>query len=375
MTKKFSAVIVAGGTGSRMGRPKQLLKINGIPCLFRSIKTFEAAGASEIIVVSGAEVLKEVKKEFPSVITAPPAATRLGSVVSGVKKAKFGVIAVHDGARPLVKKEHILKTAASAAKYGAALLAVKSKDTIKSVSRGIVAQTPDRNTLYQAQTPQAYKAGIIKEALKKYGHLKNATDESQLVEKLGVKVHIVDGDYTNIKITEPSDIQSAESFLGSSLYRTGFGFDLHRLVEGRPFIIGGVKIPHKKGFLGHSDGDLVLHAICDAALGAAVLGEIGMLFPPTDEKIKGISSVKIAKTVLELLKKHGFEIVHIDATLVTEEPKIKPHYEAVRKSLNKIFGAGLENISFKCKSYEGVGEIGAGNAAVCHALVAVKKQN
>lgn len=370
---KFSAVIVAGGSGTRMGRPKQMLPLAGRPVLFRSIDAFLAAGAAEIIVVSGEEVLARVSAAYPSVITAPAAQTRIGSVINGVNKASMAVVAVHDGARPLVEPEHILTTVAAAQEHGAALLAVKSKDTVKQVKDFTVLKTLDRNELYNAQTPQAYRAEIIKDALSKFGHLADATDESQLVEKLGVKVHIVEGSYKNIKITTPEDMMSAESFLGAAPARTGLGFDLHRLVEGRKFIIGGIEIPHTKGFLGHSDGDLVLHALCDAALGAAALGEIGILFPPTDEKIKGISSVVIAQKVIELLAQNGWEIAFMDATIITEAPKMKPHYDAVKNSLENIFKIGLENISFKSKSHEGVGEIGAGNAAMCHALVTLRR--
>lgn len=154
--------------------------------------------------------------------------------------------------------------------------------------------------------------------------------------------------------------------------RVGFGYDIHRMAEGRKFIIGGLELAHSKGLVGHSDGDVVLHAICDAALGAIAAGEIGEFFPPTDLTIKGISSVVIAKKVLETFKERDAEIVHINATIVTEEPKMRPHYTAVRKSLNEVFGIGLQNISFKAKSHECLGEIGRGEACECHAVVTVK---
>ena len=154
--------------------------------------------------------------------------------------------------------------------------------------------------------------------------------------------------------------------------RTGFGFDIHRLKKGGKLIIGGVEIPFEKGLVGHSDGDLVLHAICDAALGAVCAGEIGEYFPPTKETKKGISSVFITKKILEIIKKKGASIVHIDATIVAQAPKMKPHYLEVRKSLNKIFKIGLGNISFKSKSHEGLGDIGKGNAMQAFAVVNVK---
>ena len=156
------------------------------------------------------------------------------------------------------------------------------------------------------------------------------------------------------------------------MIKAGFGFDIHRMEQGRGLILGGLEIAHSKGLVGHSDGDLVLHAICDAALGAAAAGEIGEFYPPTDASIAGISSAVIARRVLEILKEKGAQIVHIDCTVVAQEPKMHPHYGAVRKSLEGIFQIGLENISFKAKSHEGLGEIGRGEAMACHAVVTIK---
>ncbi|MDR1684150.1 MAG: 2-C-methyl-D-erythritol 2,4-cyclodiphosphate synthase [Elusimicrobiota bacterium] len=154
--------------------------------------------------------------------------------------------------------------------------------------------------------------------------------------------------------------------------KVGFGFDIHRLVEGRRLIIGGADLGYNKGLLGHSDGDVLLHAVCDAALGACAAGEIGQYYPPTDATIAGISSVVITKRVLEVLEERGAQIAHIDATIIAEEPKMRPHYDLVRASLDKIFKLGLENISFKAKSHEGLGEIGRGEAIACHAVVTIK---
>ena len=164
----------------------------------------------------------------------------------------------------------------------------------------------------------------------------------------------------------------AEAFLQAGMHqRTGFGFDLHKMQSGRKFIVGGVEIPHDKGLLGHSDADVVLHAICDAILGALCAGEIGLLFPPTDPTIKDIDSKKIAARVLQIVKEKKAQLVHIDATLITQEPKISPHYDAVRSSLARIFELEEKNVSFKSKSHEHVGEIGRGEAAMCQAVATV----
>jgi len=360
-----------------MGRPKQLLPLSGKPVLIRTIEAFkQVPGVKEIIVVTVPENRPVVEQYFTDLIFAVSGETRLASVKNGVAlvSPEADVIAVHDGARPLVAPEHIEACLAAAREKGAAVLAVPVKDTVKvAAADGTVAQTLDRSVLWAAQTPQAYRREILVDALDKFGGELQATDESQLVEKAGTPVQLVLSDYKNNKITTPEDLLFAEALVnGNCVQRTAFGFDLHRLETGRKFIVGGVEIPHEKGFLGHSDGDLVLHALCDAILGALCAGEIGILFPPTDPTIKGISSVTIAKKVLEIVREHRAKIVHLDATLITQEPKIKPHYEAVRASLATIFEIPLENISFKSKSHEHVGEIGRGEAAMCHAVATVE---
>ena len=296
----------------------------------------------------------------------------LASVMSGVAAldSRVQAIAVHDGARPLVSPQAAARCLQSGFENGAAVLAVPVKDTIKQVRNGVVERTLERNALWQAQTPQCYQAAVLRRALDKFGYLQDATDESQLVERLGVQVKIEPSDYQNLKITTPEDLVMAEAFLqAGAQVRHGFGFDLHKMASGRKFIAGGVEIPHNKGLLGHSDADVVLHAVCDAILGALCEGEIGLLFPPSDPTIKDIDSKKIAVRVMEIVKKHQARLTHMDVTLVTQEPKISPHYSAVRDSLAAIFQMDKQEVSFKSKSHEHVDAIGRGEAAECFAQV------
>lgn len=359
-----------------MGRPKQVLPLGGKPVVVHSILAFKAcACVQEIIVVTPKENRPVISQFVHDVVFVDPGDTRLASVQNGVARVNVlsDVIAVHDGARPLVDPKYIQDALQSAFDNKAAVLAVPVKDTVKEGKDGEVVRTLDRGVLWAAQTPQCYQREVLVKALEKFGAQQDATDESQLVEKLGVKVQLVPSDYTNFKITTPEDLIFAEALVNENCYyRTGFGFDLHRLGPDRKFIIGGVEIPHEKGFIGHSDGDLVLHALCDAILGALCAGEIGILFPPTDPSIKGIDSKEIAKKVLQIVREHRGEITHLDATIITQEPKIKPHYETVRKSLAKIFEIPLQQVSFKSKSHEHVGEIGRGEAAMCQAVATVK---
>lgn len=369
------AVIVAGGLGKRMGRPKQMLPLAGVPVLVRAVKAFEKIPCvKQIVVVTSPQNRDILKKYFSNLTFAQPGPTRLASVINGVAALdpKTQAVAVHDGARPLLDPQAAARCLKRGFDEGAAVLAVPVKDTVKIARAGAVERTLERSSLWAAQTPQCYRADVLRRALDKFGHLQDATDESQLVERLGVSVKIEPSDYKNLKITTPEDLVMAEAFLQSGArQRTGLGFDLHRMVPGRKFIVGGVEIPHAKGFLGHSDGDVVLHAVCDAILGALCAGEISLLFPPSDPGIEGIDSKKIAKKVLEIVRQQGARIVHIDATLVTQEPKISPHYAAVRASLAEIFEMDEKDVSFKSKSHERVGEIGRGEAAMCHAAATV----
>lgn len=370
------AIIVAGGLGKRMGRPKQLLPLAGKAVLLRTVEAFKQVPfIKQIIVVTSVENREILRREFADLCFADPGNTRLASVMQGVAALdpRVQAVAVHDGARPLVSASAIARCLQSGFETGASVLAVPVKDTIKQVYAGMVEKTLDRTVLWQAQTPQCYQAAVLRKALEKFGYLQDATDESQLVERLGLRVKIEPSDYQNIKITTPEDLVMAEALLqNGTVQRTGFGFDLHRLESGRKFIVGGVEIAHTKGLLGHSDADVVLHALCDAILGALCAGEIGLLFPPSDPTIKDIDSKKIAARVLEIVRQHQAKILHIDATLITQEPKISPHYAAIRASLARIFELPESAVSFKSKSHEHVGEIGAGQAAMCHAVATVE---
>jgi len=335
-----------------------------------------------IILVLGEESFKEHGSRLSGgkVKVVMAGLTRMGSVRNGFAAVPPGVdvVAVHDGARSLVTPEIVRATLAEALKSGAAVAAVPVKDTLKRVAKGCngIVTTPDRSEYWSAQTPQTYRCSVLKEALEKFKDDADATDESQLVEKCGRTVSVVPSSDENFKITTPEDMTMAEAILdsragGPRLSRTGFGFDIHRLVAGRELWLSGVKLPHAKGLLGHSDGDAVLHAACDAVLGALGLGEIGLAFPPEDPKFKGLPSRDIVKNTLEKVAEAGGEIVHLDCTLVAEEPKMKPHYAAMKSSLAALFQLPEARVSLKAKSHEGLDSIGRGEAIACHAVATV----
>jgi 2-C-methyl-D-erythritol 4-phosphate cytidylyltransferase/2-C-methyl-D-erythritol 2,4-cyclodiphosphate synthase len=391
-TPGAEAIILAGGSGSRMGREKQYLLLGGRPLIERTVENFTASGLfSKIILALSPENLKAhgIEWERAGVAVAPAGATRTASLRNAFKLVSPGaeLVAVHDGARPFADAALIGACLDGAAAAGAAVPAVPLKDTVKTVAPGgkQFESTPDRASLLAVQTPQCYRRDVLERLLAAAAE-KDYSDESQVLETLGVKAAVVPSTYRNIKITTPEDLLIAEAFMKDEkeaakvstrvripVARAGFGYDIHRLVEGRPLIIGGVKIEHTKGLLGHSDGDVVLHSICDALLGAVAAGEIGVYFPPTDLTIMGISSEAIAEKTLEILASKKARIINVDVTIVAEEPKLKPHYEPIRASLSKILKLDKADVSVKAKSREGLGEVGHGDAMVCYAIVSVLK--
>lgn len=381
---RAGAIIVSGGSGSRMGRPKQFLPLAGSTVAEWSLRCFaQMAEVEQVVLVLGEDALAAHGERLAGgkVVVAPAGPTRMGSVRNGFAALKPGldVVAVHDGARSLVTPDIVRATFAKAAETGAAVAAVPVKDTLKRVPKGsqTVAATPDRAEHWAAQTPQAYRVSVLAAALERFKDDADATDESQLVERNGVKVSVVPSSYENFKITTPEDMVMAEAILtqrrggAAALPRTGFGFDIHKLAPGRELWLGGVKLPHGKGLVGHSDGDAVLHAACDAVLGALGLGEIGIAFPPSDPKFKGLASKEIVAHTLGKVEAARGRIIHLDCTLVAEEPKLKPHYEAMKSSVAALFRLPESRVSVKAKSHEGLGEIGRGEAIACHAVATV----
>lgn len=369
-----------------MGADKQFIRLRSKPMIEWTLAAFDGL-FDEIILVLSRENIKLREGELGNIKglkLAEAGEKRIKSLINGFAKISpaSDIIAVHDGARPLVSRDVILNCVSEAEKTGASVPAVALKDTVKKVSGdGLNAlKTINRNNYVAVQTPQCYLRPILEKIIKHADLSKDYSDESQILEELGLKAKIVKSDYANIKITTPEDIIVAEAFMKKCKeeevkrvrQRFGFGYDIHRMVEGRPLIIAGRRIKHNKGLIGHSDGDVVIHAICDALLGSIAAGEIGIYFPPTDLTIMGVSSIVIAEKTLQILKERKAEIVQIDATIVAEEPKIKPHYEAMRKSIAEIFKINISDVSIKAKSREGLGEVGRGDAITCYAVASVE---
>jgi 2-C-methyl-D-erythritol 4-phosphate cytidylyltransferase / 2-C-methyl-D-erythritol 2,4-cyclodiphosphate synthase len=378
-----TAIIAAGGRGERFGagRPKQLLSIGGQTILERSVEAFLHHDAVRDVVVA---LPAEMASHPPAYLANTPKPLRI--VAGGARRrdsvaAAFGVVpdgcdivVIHDAARPFVSQDLISRTIAAAAESGGALAALEARDTVKQVHDRFVVLTLDRRTVFLAQTPQAFKRSVLRDALAIPGE---ATDEAALAEQAGHRVVIVEGESTNIKITTPDDVAIAEAISGRSgrparTGRAGLGYDLHRLVEGRPLILGGVTIPFDRGLAGHSDADAICHAITDAILGAAGAGDIGRHFPDTDPRWKEASSLDLLRRAVEIVREQGLAVGNVDATVILERPKLSLYIDQMRGTLAGVLDVTPDRVSIKAKTNEGVGEIGRGEAIAVHAIALVR---
>ncbi len=363
--KTISAVIVAAGKSTRMGQNKILLKIFGKSVLVRTVEAIiKTKICDEVIVVASAENIPLFEKELESIENVrviKGGETRGESAYRGIVASSGDFVLIHDGARPLVTGEIIKNTVAAALDTGAAAAGVPPKDTIKVVSaENVVESTVDRNFAILIQTPQVFNRADIKEAYEKFGF--NETDDCALMEKAGKKVIVTSGSYENIKLTTAEDIFTATQIIKSRAggigMRIGTGFDTHRLIEERELIIGGVEIPHEKGLLGHSDADVLCHAVIDALFGAAALGDIGSHFPDTDEKYKGADSIELLRKAASLVREKGYEIGNIDTTIIVQKPKMAPYIEKMRENLASAMSVKIEKVSVKAKTNEKMGFTG-----------------
>ncbi len=373
------AIILAGGSGSRMGagRNKVLMDLGGVPVIVRSVQAFQCI-MDGVIVVARPEDREAIQAELSrfglSIAFANGGDTRQASVWNGLRALPAGCdrVLIHDGARCLVDEGTIRRCMASVEAHGTGVAAVPAVDTIKQVDgEGTVTATPDRASLMAVQTPQGFAVDIIRyahEAAQADGFL--GTDDASLVERLDIPVRLTLGDRRNLKLTTPEDMTMAAAFLNEfPTLRIGQGYDVHRLVAGRKLVLCGVEVPHTLGLLGHSDADVALHALMDAMLGAMALGDIGKHFPDTDERYRGISSMTLLHHVVALLAEHGARVTSCDVTIVAQKPKLLPHIPQMRENVANALHLPIDRVNVKATTTERLGfegrEEGISAQAVC----------
>ena len=386
LEKRVSAVLVAAGSSTRMGFDKLSFDLGGETVLHRSIRAFEQDPlVTEIVLVAGknrAFVEQQAADCTKPVQIVTGGTTRAESAKNGVLAAAGELVAVHDAARPFVSQAVITATLEAAARCGAAAPAVPVKDTIKAAARGngkivpdacLVYTTPDRSTLYAVQTPQCFDRAEYLAALEELDAEKArlVTDDCSLFELTGRPVQLTQGDYANLKITTREDLPRPQQKEGEPM-RIGHGYDVHRLVEGRKLILGGVEIPYEKGLLGHSDADVLAHAVMDAVLGAAALGDIGKHFPDTDPEYAGADSLMLARHVARIVRENGWKVENIDSTILCQKPKLAPYIPAMREKLAEAFGMPLDAVSVKATTEEHLGFTGEGLGIAVHAVALIE---
>jgi len=390
-----SAIIAAGGRSLRFGgaQPKQLVTVGGRTILDRAVSLFVGhPRVDEVIVVLPSELMADP----PECLRRAPGkplriveggARRQDSVANafGAIAERSELIVIHDAARPFASADLVERTIGAAAEAGAAIAATAARDTVKQAERGLIRATLPRDTIFLAQTPQAFRRDVLRDAL---ASTADATDEAELAERAGHFVRLVEGEATNIKITTQDDIAVADAIAGqrsdaatrpgearsrpARTGRAGIGYDLHRLVADRPLILGGVTIPFDRGLQGHSDADAVCHAITDAILGAAGAGDIGRHFPDTDQSWRGASSIELLRRAAEIVRGAGLEVGNVDATVIAEQPKLGPFVEEMRANVARALSVAPDRVSIKGKTNEGVGEIGRGEAIAVHAIALIR---
>ncbi len=394
-----AAVIAAGGTGTRMNStvPKQFLEIAGKPILLYTVESLLSLEEITQIVVAlpaehmpaAREILGRKAFQLETELVAG-GENRQESVRRGVAqvRADADVILVHDAVRPLCDRATMVRVLDAAWKDGAAVPGLPATETIQRVSRrGRVLATPPRQELYAIQTPQGFHAEILRSALNRAheaGFL--GTDESSVVRWAGSPVRVVPGSPDNIKITRPLDLDIAEALIsgkpgavdrgamGEYALRIGQGIDYHRLVEGRKLILGGVEIPFDRGLEGHSDADALAHAVCDALLGAAGMGDIGMHFPDTDPSNRNRPSLEFLKMVRGKIQAAGWTIGNVDATLLLQRPRVAPYAASMKQNIAEALGLDVGGVSIKATTTEGMNAEGHGEGISAQAIALIYRK-
>lgn len=413
----LDAIIPAAGSGSRLGTalPKQYLPLGGRSMLLRSIEALQSIRELGRIIVAlppedeerlhsptapeHLKALHEAASADVRLVFCKGAATRMQTVQQALELCHSSYVLVHDAARPLVSRGelHHLVFWAQQQRYSCVLPALPLCDSIKFAVQDLVEHSVDRSNLYRALTPQLCRTEELKAALKAVAlQGESCTDEAEAMQRAGHSVALIPGSRLNFKITYPEDFRLAAAILKSRLgeylegqpqgsgdevrqdsgaaphalagLRVGHGFDVHRFGGEGPVILGGERLEHPQGLIAHSDGDVLAHALCDALLGAACLGDIGTLFPDSDPKYAGADSLKLLSEVAALVRAKGYAIINVDATVIAQAPKIAPHAQAMRRNLAAALTLDLSCVGLKATTTEKLGFTGRAEGIAVEAV-------
>lgn len=378
----FSGIIVAAGSGSRAGGDKQWRILGGKPVLRWSAEALLKAGAAELVVVVAPGAQDRAAQALAG-LTGWRAATggdaRADSVRAGLAALTCPPdqpVLIHDAARPLLSAAIVERLIAALETADGALPALAVADSLRRAENGTTTDEVGRDGLWRAQTPQAFRRGVIEAAYAAWTDAEVPADEAMVVRRSGGRVVLVPGDPRLMKLTFLEDFAMAEALLSQDAprYQTriGSGYDVHRWGAGGSVWLCGIEVPHDQTLIGHSDADAGLHALTDALLGAIAAGDIGDHFPPTDPKWKGASSDRFLIHAAELTAQRGGRIVNVDVTLICERPKVKPHRQAMRERIAALLDLPLDAVSVKATTTEGLGFTGRGEGLAAQAVATVE---
>ena len=386
MAGKVAAVVVAGGRGLRAGGelPKQYRQICGESVIRRALLAFarhpEISIVQPVIHPADKELYLAAIQDMRLLPAVAGAELRQGSVRAGLEALEPHapeLVLVHDAARPFVSGALIARAIAAARASAAAVPVMGVTDTVKSVdASGMITGTVDRTALRMVQTPQAFVFSSLLDAHHRAqtAAREDFTDDAALAEWVGLKVSTFQGEAGNVKLTTDEDFTRMQAWKLAALGDTsvGFGFDVHQFADGDHVMLGGVRISHDRGLAGHSDADVVLHAIVDAILGALAEGDIGVHFPPSDPQWRGASSDRFLSFAVERVRARGGRIAHLDITIVCEAPRVGPHRDAVRARIAEIAGIPMKRIGVKATTSEKMGFTGRGEGMAAFATATVR---
>nr|WP_314435733.1 bifunctional 2-C-methyl-D-erythritol 4-phosphate cytidylyltransferase/2-C-methyl-D-erythritol 2,4-cyclodiphosphate synthase [uncultured Brevundimonas sp.] len=373
---RFSGIIVAAGSGSRAGGDKQWRALGGKPVLRWSVEALLNAGADDVVIVvaSGEEArAADALAGLSNWRAVAGGAARADSVCAGLHAltcAPDQPVLIHDAARPLLSQVVIARLLTALDAADGALPALPVADSLRRGENGQMAGVVEREGLWRAQTPQAFRRQTIETAYAAWSSNDAPTDEAVVVERNGGRVVLIEGDQRLMKLTYPEDFAMAEALLPRQT-RIGSGYDVHRWGPGGSVWLCGVEVPHGQTLIGHSDADVGLHALTDALLGAIAEGDIGDHFPPSDPKWKGAASDRFLQHAADLVTARGGRIINVDVTLICEQPKVKPHRQAMRERIAAILALPLDAVSVKATTTEGLGFTGRGEGMAAQAVATV----
>lgn len=378
-----AAILPAAGKGVRLGAAKQYLELDGAPLLVHAARAAVACPLVTSLVVAVPPGDEERARELLALHRVP----KVHRVVAGGAERAHSVrlaleaipqdaslVAIHDAARPFASPDLFRRVIEAARERGAAVAALPATDTVKESADGSdVSATLDRGRIWLAQTPQAFRVDWLLEAHRSLGEgAGGATDEAALVEAMGRPVALIPGEKDNFKVTDAADWERARRMMGgngSVLTAVGFGYDVHAFEEGRPCRLGGLDFPGETGLAGHSDADVVLHAVMDAMLGAAGLGDIGQHFPDTDDRFRGADSGALLREVVARVAGAGFVPLNVDLTIAAARPKVGPRREEMRERIASLIGLAPGRVNVKATTTEGLGFVGRKEGIACQAVV------